>query len=103
MNFRHLIGFIFCRDFGGAQASTCAGDGCCASQVMNGPKATSELSPFDPQLRTLVGAARRSHSCHKRPNQTFHLARFTVRLPASSSCLTLGRNGRRRGACGPMP
>jgi pimeloyl-ACP methyl ester carboxylesterase len=31
--------------------------------VMNGPKATSALSPFDSQLRTLVGAARRSHSC----------------------------------------
>jgi hypothetical protein len=33
---------------------------------MNGPKATSALSPFDSQLRTLVGAARRSHSCHIR-------------------------------------
>ena len=33
---------------------------------MNGPKVTSALSPFDSQLRTLVGAARRSHSCHKR-------------------------------------
>src|SRR6266446_8254561 len=32
---------------------------------MNGPKATSALSPFDSQLRTLIGAARRSHSCHK--------------------------------------
>jgi hypothetical protein len=31
--------------------------------VMNGPKTTSALSPFDSQLRTLVGAARRSHSC----------------------------------------
>jgi len=31
---------------------------------MNGPKATSALSPLDSQLRTLVGAARRSHSCH---------------------------------------
>jgi hypothetical protein len=31
--------------------------------VMNGPKVTSALSPFDSQLRTLVGAARRSHSC----------------------------------------
>jgi hypothetical protein len=30
---------------------------------MNGPKATSALSPFDSQLRTLVGAARGSHSC----------------------------------------
>src|SRR5258708_4245777 len=30
---------------------------------MNGPKATFALSPFDSQLRTLVGAARRSHSC----------------------------------------
>jgi hypothetical protein len=30
---------------------------------MNGPKATSALSPFDSQLRTLVGAARKSHSC----------------------------------------
>jgi hypothetical protein len=28
-------------------------------------KAMSALSPFDSQLRTLVGAARRSHSCHK--------------------------------------
>jgi hypothetical protein len=35
------------------------------ASVMNGPKATPALSPFDPQLRTLVGAARRSHSCHK--------------------------------------
>src|SRR6266566_621773 len=43
---------------------------CCAAgfrsclwpvRVMNGPKATSALSPFDSQLRTLVGAARRSH------------------------------------------
>jgi ABC-type uncharacterized transport system substrate-binding protein len=34
--------------------------------VMNGPKATSALSPFDSQLRTLVAAARRSHSCHNR-------------------------------------
>jgi hypothetical protein len=33
---------------------------------MNGPKGTSALSPFDSQLRTLVGAARRSHSCHLR-------------------------------------
>jgi hypothetical protein len=33
---------------------------------MNGPKATSALSPFDSQLRTLVGTARRSHSCQKR-------------------------------------
>ncbi len=31
---------------------------------MNGPKATSALSQFDSQLPTLVGAARRSHSCH---------------------------------------
>src|SRR5258708_7369289 len=38
----------------------------CPSRVMNGPKATSALSPFDSQLRTLVGAARRSHSCHNR-------------------------------------
>jgi hypothetical protein len=30
---------------------------------MNGPKVTSALSPFDSQLRTLIGAARRSHSC----------------------------------------
>ena len=37
-----------------------------SAQVMNGPKATSALSPFDSQLRTLVGAAHRSHSCHKR-------------------------------------
>jgi hypothetical protein len=34
-------------------------------RVMNGSKATSALSPFDSQLRTLVGAARGSHSCHK--------------------------------------
>jgi hypothetical protein len=27
---------------------------------MNGPKATSALSPFDSELRTLIGAARRS-------------------------------------------
>jgi len=33
--------------------------------VMNGPKATSALSPFDSQLRTLFGAARRSHWCHQ--------------------------------------
>jgi hypothetical protein len=33
------------------------------SGVMNVPKATSALSPFDSQLRTLVGATRRSHSC----------------------------------------
>jgi len=33
--------------------------------VMNGPKATCALSPFDSQLRTLFGAARRSHSCHQ--------------------------------------
>jgi hypothetical protein len=31
--------------------------------VMNRSKTTSALSPFDSQLRTLVGAARRSHSC----------------------------------------
>jgi hypothetical protein len=42
MNFRHLIGFIFCRDFGGAEASTCAGDGC-ASQQIWGPM--SQLGP----------------------------------------------------------
>jgi hypothetical protein len=35
-------------------------------RVMNGPKATSALSPFDSQLRTLVGEARRSHSCQER-------------------------------------
>jgi hypothetical protein len=33
---------------------------------MNGPKATSALSPFDSQFRTLVCAARGSHSCHER-------------------------------------
>ena len=38
----------------------------CPLWVMNGQKATSALSPFDSQLRTLVGAARRSHSCHER-------------------------------------
>jgi hypothetical protein len=32
---------------------------------MNGPKVTSALSPFDSQLRTLVGAGRRSYLCHK--------------------------------------
>jgi hypothetical protein len=40
---------------------------------MNGPKATSALSPFDSQLRTLVGAAHRSHSCQEptyAPQQT---------------------------------
>jgi hypothetical protein len=40
---------------------------------MNGPKAMSALSPFDSQLRTLVGATRRSHSCLNRthaPQQT---------------------------------
>jgi hypothetical protein len=31
--------------------------------VINRPTATSALSPFDSQLRTLVCAARRSHSC----------------------------------------
>jgi hypothetical protein len=30
--------------------------------VMNDPEATSALSPFESQLRTLIGAARRSHS-----------------------------------------
>jgi hypothetical protein len=34
--------------------------------VMNGPKATSALSPFDSQQRTLAGAPRRSHSCQNR-------------------------------------
>src|SRR6266404_596737 len=38
--------------------------------VMNGPKATSALSPFDSQLRTLIGAACRSHSCHDRTHRT---------------------------------
>jgi hypothetical protein len=33
---------------------------------MNGTKAMSALSPLDFQLRTLVGAARKSHSCHNR-------------------------------------
>jgi hypothetical protein len=32
---------------------------------MNGPMATSALSPFLSQLRTLVGAARRSHLCQE--------------------------------------
>jgi hypothetical protein len=45
---------------------------------MNGPKATCALSPFDSQLRTLVGAARRSHSCPQKrthaPQQTFQKA-----------------------------
>src|SRR5262249_42023357 len=35
------------------------------ARVMNGPKATSALSPFDSQLRTLVSAARRSYSCQE--------------------------------------
>src|SRR5262245_30277509 len=41
----------------------------CASQQNwpYGPKATSALSPFDSQLRTLIGAARRSHSCQDLP------------------------------------
>jgi hypothetical protein len=39
---------------------------------MNGPKATSALSPFDSQLRTLVGAARRSHSCQTRTSAALH-------------------------------
>jgi hypothetical protein len=38
----------------------------CRLWVMNGPKATSPLSPFDSQLRTLIAAAHRSHSCQKR-------------------------------------
>src|SRR5262245_40048745 len=37
----------------------------CRHWVMNGRKATCALSPFDSQLRTLVRASRRSHSCHK--------------------------------------
>jgi hypothetical protein len=37
------------------------------TRVMNGPKARSPLSPFDSQLRKLIGAARRSHSCQSRP------------------------------------
>ena len=34
------------------------------SGSMNGPKTTSALSPLHSHLRTLVGAARRSHLCH---------------------------------------
>jgi hypothetical protein len=32
---------------------------------MNGPKAMSALSLFNFQLRTLIGAAHRSHSCQR--------------------------------------
>jgi hypothetical protein len=37
---------------------------------MNGPKVMSALSPFDSQLRTLIGAAHRSHSCQKETHAT---------------------------------
>jgi hypothetical protein len=40
---------------------------------MNGPKATFRLSPFDSQVRTLVSAAGRSHSCQE---ETFPIALF---------------------------
>jgi hypothetical protein len=44
---------------------------------MNGTKATCALSPFDSQLRTLVGAARKSHSC---PQKRTHAPQQTITI-----------------------
>jgi hypothetical protein len=62
---------------------------------MNGPKATSALSPFDSQLRTLVGEAHRSHSCQ---NQT-HAPRHTEggQAVVAGDTVTRGQGERRRG------
>jgi hypothetical protein len=60
---------------------------------MNGPRATSALSPFDSQLRILVGAAHRSHSCQ---NRTFGPQLETALLRASARTKLAGRRHRNR-------
>ncbi len=50
---------------------------------MNGPKGTSALSPFNSQLRTLIGAARRSHSCQDLPWSLPYACKSDVALPQS--------------------
>jgi hypothetical protein len=67
---------------------------------MNGPKATSGLimSPFDSQLRTLVGAARRSHSCQE---ATYAVQQTSMQLDdaAGTGVVSLWRTPLRRRSC----
>jgi hypothetical protein len=58
--------------------------------VMNGPKATSAFSPFDSQLRILVGAARRSH--WRQEDTLLGVARSRLR-PARRLDLGHGKHG----------
>jgi hypothetical protein len=89
MNFRHLIGFIFCRDFGGAQASTCAGDGCCASQQISGPMSqlglgrakTSAVAPYIEIIPEQLHLWESNHTAHARfdallENCVFYISRM---------------------------
>jgi hypothetical protein len=57
------------------------------------PKATSALSPFNSQLRTLIGAARRSHSCHKPTHAPQQKRRAGVGL--FNHLVGVGEQGRR--------
>jgi hypothetical protein len=67
-----------------------------ARRRLNGPKAKSALSPVYPTLRTLVGVAGRSLSCHNRtlaPQQKHHYSmttsvrtRIDGEMPAPARC-----------------
>jgi hypothetical protein len=54
---------------------------------MNGPKTSSALSPFNSQLRTLIGAARRPHSCQLQSSCSATKHRYSI--ASSAVC----RNG----------
>ena len=66
-----------------AEERSCSGHHCNDGiWVMNGPKPTSALSPVASQLRTLVGAARRSHSCQQRSSDWLARPPSSARLSA---------------------
>src|SRR6266481_5015837 len=69
---------------------------------MNGPKATSALSPFDSQLRTLVGAAHRSHSCQQETLGPMGAVIDSTSKTGHSSASTDHLLAARRGASGDL-
>jgi hypothetical protein len=60
---------------------------------MNGPKTTSALSPFDSQLRTLVGAARMSQKGQVRTHAPQQKSRYSI-TSSSAAGGELTRAGR---------